>query len=132
MIEDVFALLKDNYAFIYGMGDDYYYIGRGVFRKCVPEEIGWYGEYWEEMTRVNNCNSALTAKDTEKLRTVFEKIIAVGKQLYNVAEENSARTLLEKKLQLCTKEDLKEIRDQHMCFIKAMEINDEFQQHVKI
>jgi hypothetical protein len=110
--------LKAKRAFIYKIKDEYYYIGKDIFRKCIHQELETYNEYTKQINIINNLGYLPEHKeDLKNLYFYFDKI-------WNIKEENNNNKDMEKFFEKLSNQDIKNLESQIENLEKVLDFKD--------
>ena len=131
LTEELVNKLSKIYPFSFLIGEDAFYIGRAVFRKCTVSEKELLLEYLKEFEKLHLHNFSLEKQDVRKLLRLFDEIIDNGTEEYSEEKEHDAKSNLHKQLSLCSQKELLFLKKQEELYIEANDYKDEaFYRHV--
>lgn len=119
--------LSYSYPFVYRIGEQYYYVGMTVFRKCTQEEIDEYKRYSKEMEKYADVDKYNIPETVGELAESLAKLMNLENSEYDDRNAGRARRELETLLEQQSKAVLAEIVEQREKFVQAIELRDRYQ-----
>lgn len=119
--------LSYRYPFVYKVGEQYFYIGSTVFRKCTQEEIEKHKCYIAEHSKLEKEDKYNLPRTAITFVQAIEDLINIGNSEYDCRNAGQARHNLEITLEGLDESTLEAFCKQVNDFENAIELRDRYQ-----
>ena len=132
-VDSIYRELKCGYPFVYKLEPNTFcYIGAAVYRRCTPDEIALFEEYYNEITALHNLRYTPENRDVKKLVDLLDDIMDRGDVEYSSETAGLTKHELWADLQKLNEDSLRFLVQQRNLFTEALDYKDgAFYRHSK-